>query len=336
MNVEKTPMIERFEEPKARIPACPRCNNTAHVTQAGIRRTKAKGMVQRFVCRACKKRFSNEPARTMFPLKVIAFGLTYYNKGHTYEETKAAIKRKLKIDVSLPAVQTWTRRYADLATFIPMRKRYDIDPRTTIQAKKLYHQQVYEFKYHQLKLNIAAKEYPKLRDYLRQVAASETRNERMDRELGKMFESSATRCSSYKPPPQTFPPAQVKRLRTNNATKMAQLAITLAKNRAARHEAVEDFFIANDSTTVAVEIPVYLLPEEAPELCLKEPLTGHIDLLQFRNGKVFILDYKPDQDPAAASTQLKLYAKALSRRAGIPMANIATAAFNESGYAEFG
>lgn len=330
-----TPDLDRFE-PVSGSPFCPYCESKDSVVKAGMRKTKGKGGIQRFKCSKCARLFTFSPIhRTGYPPKVIAFAITYYNKGHTYEQTKDAVKRLLKISVPLPTVHAWMKKHTDICTFIPMRKRYDIDPRTTIQAKKLYHQQVYEFKYHQLKLNIAAKEYPRLREYLRTIAASETRNERMDRELGKMFESSATRCSSYKPPAQTFPPAQVKRLRANNATKMAGLAITLAKNRAARHEAVEDFFIANDSTTVAVEVPVYLLPEEAPELDLKEPLTGHIDLLQFRNGKVFILDYKPDQDPAAASTQLKLYAKALSKRAGIPMANIATAAFNESGYVEF-
>ena len=331
-----TPELDRFEQ-VAGPTVCPHCGIKDDVIKAGVRKTKGKGEVQRFKCIKCNRLFTIGPMQhTGYQPRVIAFAITYYNKGHTYEETKDAIKRLLKVSVPLPTVHAWMKKHTDICTFIPMRKRYDIDPRTTIQVKKLYHQQVYEFKYHQLKLNIAAKEYPKLRDYLKAVAASETRNERMDRELGKMFEASATRCSSYKPPEHALPPVQVKRLRTNNATKMAGLAITLAKNRAARHEAVEEFFIANDSTTVAVEIPVYIKPDEAPELQLKEPLTGHIDLLQFRNGRIFILDYKPDQDPAASATQLQLYKKALSLRTGIPLANIATAAFNENGYAEFG
>jgi ATP-dependent exoDNAse (exonuclease V) beta subunit len=117
---------------------------------------------------------------------------------------------------------------------------------------------------------------------------------------------------------------------------MAEMAITMAKSRAQRHEAVEEFFIANDSSTFAVEVPVYIFPEEAPELNLKEPLTGHIDILQYRNNKIYILDYKPDQDPATTAQQLYLYKLALSIRAGIPMSAIATAAFNEAGYVEFG
>ena len=331
------PELTRFDEPPPKTPECPKCGSSRYAVKAGIRATKRKGNVQRFLCTKCNSIFTPTTVnRSSYPHKAIAYALIYYNKGHTYRETQEALRRVQRTNVPVQTVQTWTRRYADLATFIPMRKRYDIDPRTTIQVKKLYHQQVYEFKYHQLKLNIAAKAYPGLRDYLRQVAASETRNERMDRELASMFEASTTRCSSYKPPEHALPQVQVKRLRTNNATKMALLAITLAKNRAARHEAVEDFFIANDSTTVAVEIPVYLLPDEAPELNLTEPLTGHLDLLQFRNGKVFILDYKPDQDPASASIQLQLYARALSKRTGIPMTAIAIAAFNEAGYAEFG
>jgi ATP-dependent exoDNAse (exonuclease V) beta subunit len=117
---------------------------------------------------------------------------------------------------------------------------------------------------------------------------------------------------------------------------MAMLAQTLAKTKSQRHQCVEDFFLINDSTTVATEVPVYLLPEEAPDLQLKEPLTGHIDILQRRNDKIYILDYKPDQDPAQAAQQLYLYKLALSKRTGIPMSEIATASFNESSYVEFG
>ena len=72
---------------------------------------------------------------------------------------------------------------------------------------------------------------------------------------------------------------------------MTKLALATAKNRAKRHEAVEDFFLKNDSKTIAIEVPVYLLPNEAKDLKLPEPLTGHIDILQVRNKKVMILDY---------------------------------------------
>jgi hypothetical protein len=61
-----------------------------------------------------------------------------------------------------------------------------------------------------------------------------------------------------------------------------------------RHPAVQDFMLTNDSCTVACEVPVYLAAEEIayyksrgffvtlPES--PEPITGHIDVVQVRNG----------------------------------------------------
>ena len=88
--------------------------------------------------------------------------------------------------------------------------------------------------------------------------------------------------------------------------------------------------LANDSVTVAVEIPIWLcgqttlthlklntafplLPEE------HEPrvVTGHIDFLQVRNGAVHILDYKPDARTNKPIAQLTLYALALTRLVGL-------------------
>jgi hypothetical protein len=39
---------------------------------------------------------------------------------------------------------------------------------------------------------------------------------------------------------------------------MTNLAQELAKTKSERHEKVEEFFLTNDSATVAVEVPVYL------------------------------------------------------------------------------
>ena len=82
---------------------------------------------------------------------------------------------------------------------------------------------------------------------------------------------------------------------------MAELALTLAKTNRERHQVIENFFLANDSTTVAIEVPVYIKPEELTKnekkdygIELEEPLSGHIDILQQRFTQIHILDYKPD------------------------------------------
>jgi len=57
---------------------------------------------------------------------------------------------------------------------------------------------------------------------------------------------------------------------------MTDLALELAKTKSERHQKVEQFFLTNDSATVAVEIPVYLTEKESG---FKKSLTGHIDLI---------------------------------------------------------
>jgi len=125
---------------------------------------------------------------------------------------------------------------------------------------------------------------------------------------------------------------------------MAELALTLAKTNRERHLAVENFFLANDSTTIAIEVPVYIKPEELTKieqkeygLTLNEPLSGHIDILQQRFTKIHILDYKLDanRNDKTSAEQLFLYALALSKRTGIPMRKIACAYFDEKNYFQF-
>jgi len=93
--------------------------------------------------------------------------------------------------------------------------------------------------------------------------------------------------------------------------------------------------LANDSATVAVEVPVYLYPNEAPDLQLTGVLTGHIDILQIRGEKIWILDYKPDAKyEKQAKFQLYLYARALSVRTCIPLSHFGLAYFDDKDYFE--
>lgn len=48
-------------------------------------------------------------------------------------------------------------------------------------------------------------------------------------------------------------------------------------------------------------------------------ITGHIDVLQIRNGKIHILDYKPGANKEKPIEQLMVYALALSRRTHLPL-----------------
>jgi len=99
--------------------------------------------------------------------------------------------------------------------------------------------------------------------------------------------------------------------------------------------------LINDNDTIAIEVPVHLKPNELTvqerstySINLKNPLSGHVDIIQVRFNKIHILDYKPDANKSdkAAAEQLFLFALALSKRSGIPLRKIECAYFDEHNY----
>lgn len=102
--------------------------------------------------------------------------------------------------------------------------------------------------------------------------------------------------------------------------------------------------LINDSVTVAVEIPVFLTEADLEyyrsrrfDLSFEcSVVTGHIDVLQIRNGHIHILDYKPEaQKETHAHVQLTIYALALARRTGLPLKFFKCGWFDEKDYFEF-
>jgi len=106
--------------------------------------------------------------------------------------------------------------------------------------------------------------------------------------------------------------------------------------------------LANDSVTVAIEIPIWLTEADISALerehgielvprvgASERSITGHIDFLQVRNGAVHVLDYKPDARTNKPIAQLAIYALALTRRVpGLKLFDIKCAWFNEDEYCE--
>jgi hypothetical protein len=113
--------------------------------------------------------------------------------------------------------------------------------------------------------------------------------------------------------------------------------------------------LANDSATIAVEVPIWLLESDIAALeeiygvsivprqsiarrGSNKPrfVTGHLDFLQARNGAIHILDYKPDARTSKPISQLTIYALALTRLVpGLKLFDITCAWFNETRYNEF-
>ncbi|HSY66723.1 MAG TPA: PD-(D/E)XK nuclease family protein [Terriglobales bacterium] len=103
--------------------------------------------------------------------------------------------------------------------------------------------------------------------------------------------------------------------------------------------------LANDSCTVACEVPVYLTAQEIayyksrgffvtlPES--SKPITGHIDIVQARNGFIHLLDYKPKAREIDPVNQLVVYALAFASRTRLPVKALKCAWFDEKDYFEF-
>jgi hypothetical protein len=132
----------------------------------------------------------------------------------------------------------------------------------------------------------------------------------------------------------------------NAATDTAGLILPAVGSNYERHPKLQRFMLANDSTTIAVEVPVWLTQRDIAALekergvqllsgGAERTITGHIDFLQVRNGAVHILDYKPDARTNKPIAQLTIYALALSRLTSLNLFDIKCAWFNENEYCEF-
>ena len=127
----------------------------------------------------------------------------------------------------------------------------------------------------------------------------------------------------------------------------AALIIPAVGSNKLRHETLQNFMLANDSSTIAIEIPIWLTEDEIVDLETRygielaaggapRSITGHIDFLQVRNDAVHILDYKPDARTNKPIAQLAIYALALTIRVpGLKLFDIKCAWFNEEEYNEF-
>jgi transposase-like protein len=314
-------------------PICPHCNTKQYIILNGIRNTIRK-QVQRYLCKKCNKTFSNETLyRTSYPPEIIISAITHYNLGNTMKKTKAHINRKFKTKVPQPTIQSWLNRYSKICPFtITLRKHFTLDRRTIIRSKKFYHQQVYEFKYHTLKTNIAGKTFPKHKSYITSIY-------KIPFFIPKTAFLSGPRCSNLR---INLRPKNTSK--NNNAPLLAELAQTLAQTNHDRHQQVENTFLINDTATIAIEVPVHIKPEEITKqeqnhygFNLNDPLSGHIDILQVRFNKIHILDYKPNAKRSDKATieQVFLYTLALCKRTKIPLNKFICAYFNDREYFQF-
>ncbi len=170
-------------------------------------------------------------------------------------------------------------------------------------------------------MHFSANQYPQLRRYISWIERSLP-----DKIFLKGRRASSTKINTDLQPQK----------KNNLAPEITKLALHTKTRSESTHEAVERFFLRNDSKTVCTELPVFLKNNETNMISLDTPLTGHIDMIQVRSNKIYIMDYKKNlRHPENHTSQLLLYKEALHHRTQIPRDKINTSVFNQHGYYEF-
>ena len=215
----------------------------------------------------------------------------------------------------------------------------------TVRAIKLYHRQVYAYAYHRSKLTLLRCN-PQHRRFEALATFLETIPSTCPHDLFRREDDPKARASQARPAFADSDRIVINR-KENTATATAALIIPAVGANKLRHETLQNFMLANDSSTVAVEIPIWLTEDEIANLETRygielaaggapRSITGHIDFLQVRNDAVHILDYKPDARTNKPIAQLAIYALALTIRVpSLKLFDIKCAWFNEEEYDEF-
>jgi transposase-like protein len=342
---------------------CPSCNSRS-VAPKGSRAKKLE-TVRLYHCRSCRRTFTPGPRalrNKTYPLHEILDALSTYNRGYPLEETSRRMSSRHGHTVNPATISRWLAAHPRLTTYRRLRERglALFKPPQLTRTFKLYHRQVYEFTLHRAKLAFVRAgtlddrrkgdtRFAPLADFLER-AHRECPHELFRREDG-------ARSSQLAP---TF--FSLDRLtvieKQNAATDTAALIIPSVGSNYDRHSRLQRFMLINDSTTVAVEVPIFLLEDDiaaledyyAVAIVPKDPvhrarpalghkprfITGHIDFLQVRNGAIHLLDYKPDARTDKPIAQLVAYALSLTRLVpGLTLSDIRCAWFNDICYNEF-
>ena len=315
------------------------CGGT-DITKRG-KRYKKHETVQLWFCHTCNTVFTPQLAKgKTYPLKAILESLMHYYRGYTASQTLKHLKDRFGLAIAPRTFETWLSEYKPLTTYARLRKegREQYTPHKLIRSLRLHHQQVYHYRIHNGKLSLLLntkqhRDFAPIEAYLTEMAADCPH---------QLFQDGG-RASKGK---ENFnlDAVEIKSKQTH-AQRTANLVLQTVTNNYRRHDEVQRFMLTTDSVTVAVEVPIFLTPEDLEhmqsELGFDIPihtdtiLTGHIDVLQIRNGSIHILDYKPNAAKEKPITQLMVYALALSRRTGLRLYDFTCAWFDEHDYFEF-
>ena len=331
------------ENVQKNVDQCIYCQSR-NIVKKGLRKKKHEE-IQVYFCKHCEKKFTPSLTRNKtFPLRVILDCLTLYNRFYSFEKSAKVVGEKYSLSINPQNIRNWLSNYAEYLPYSRMRefiaKKYQA--KDIIAESQLFHGQIYEFKYHRAKTDCILEDdfkhfkFKRLQEFLELIIAECPH---------QIFRESKFRASEYK---DIFNLDQVRITpKDNMATKNAKFVLEAVANNKLRHEILQEFMLVNDSVTVATEVPILLSKEDIVhfqnELAWQVPLnlgdddaiTGHIDIIQIRNGMIHIMDYKPSAHKVKPIEQLTIYALALSRLTSLRLFHFKAAWFDSEHYYEF-
>ena len=322
--------------------------NSSKINKVGKRINKLK-TIQRYKCKICKKTFTqstkNQIKNRSYPEGIILNSISFYNLGYSQSEITKLLSKKHKIKVPQKTISNWINEFKTIIPFNRLRSeaKQQFSPDNIIESYEFLHNNLnYKYQIHNFKLNYLTsnnEKFQRIKNYLEKIPSRDFPHHifRPNPEV----ENKSDRASQ-----SSFKTLNIQPLNKQNlANKLAQLALNLAKTNKERHQSIQDFFIANDSTTIAAEIPIYLTHDDLLYFSsrnfninpkdFKTPITGHIDILQIRNSLIHILDYKPEANKQQPIEQLTIYALALASKTKLPLTLFKCAWFDENNYFEF-
>lgn len=250
--MDKTVMLFNKQELNETKPlsSCPYCKGT-DIVKKGEREKKYES-VQIYYCKKCNRKFTpNITKNKTFPLRLILDSITLYNRFNTFEEAAEKVSERYGIKLNPKNIANWLN---DFEKYIPFKRMRGFigakyDKRDILVESKMFHGQIYNFKYHRAKTDLILEEsfkhykFKPLRDFLELVAVECPH---------QTFMESQKRASEYK---NIFNLEQVKIIpKSNSAPMFANFVMQAVTNNKLRHEILQEFMLINDSVTVAAEV----------------------------------------------------------------------------------
>lgn len=251
-----------IEQSQALVAACIFCNSL-DIVKRGFRNNKF-ARAQLYLCRnpLCGRTFTAKDIKgKKYPLKIVIECMSFYNLGFTFDESCRLVKAKFGAAPDPQTASAWYEEYKPLCRYERLRPwaiKY-CNPRDTVEVVTLAHRQLYRFRYHRAKTYLMLEEFKNrnlkpLKEYLDSVSS----------DTPHQYFQDGARMSEIK---SKFDKAEmIVKSKENFANHLAEFVLPSVKENKHRHEELQRFFIANDSVTVATEVPVYIRREDVEHM----------------------------------------------------------------------